>query len=322
MDSLGNIKCHVKSCRGLSAINVICGCCGRQFNTWRQICGHVNQGGFHRRESSLTGYDGTTASILAHYPAAASWTAPIDIPDNISDMLDTPPLLDTPTPVDTPTLTPPLHDIFLDPPSSPDTYFSPQDNGPTPSVNFCQAQNEPAPDNSIDLGMSLAELAGLLRQHPSAMDHPTPTTLLSPQLPIPDFPDLLLEEPLPAGNVPPLSSPPAPPPPPASANPDQPPTAFHPCCRPACNSLLAESCYYKDLAQQFAIMLGQAHNKLQDLSPMLFPPESPQDSPHQKLLREGPWTYQVAQIGDLPFPQNLDLLVNALPTILYIPPME
>ena len=108
MSFLGNTKCHLKLCHGLSDIHVICGCCGRQFQRWGQIYAHVNQGGFHRRESSLTGYDGTTASILAHYPAAASRMAPVDIHDRISDLLDTP------------TLTPPLHEIFLDQPSSPD----------------------------------------------------------------------------------------------------------------------------------------------------------------------------------------------------------
>jgi len=69
-------------------------------------------------------------------------------------------------------------------------------------------------------------------------------------------------------------------------------------------------------------MLSLAHSKLNDLSPMLFSAENPDDCPHQKLLQEGPWTYQVSRIGDLPFPQNLEYLVNALPTILYIPPLD
>ena len=61
-------------------------------------------------------------------------------------------------------------------------------------------------------------------------------------------------------------------------------------------------------------MLNLAHNKIRNLSPMLFHPESSNDCANQKLLQEGPWTYQVAQ--------NLDFLINALPTILYIPPLE
>jgi len=52
-------------------------------------------------------------------------------------------------------------------------------------------------------------------------------------------------------------------------------------------------------------MLNLAHNKIRNLSPMLFHPESPNDCANQKVSQEGPWMYQVARIGDLPFPQNL-----------------
>ena len=89
MDSLGNTKCHLQLCRGLSEVHVICGCCGRQFKSWGRLYAHVNQSGFHRRKSSQMGYDDSTESILAHYPAAASQMPPVDINWDNYD-LDTP----------------------------------------------------------------------------------------------------------------------------------------------------------------------------------------------------------------------------------------
>ena len=163
-------------------------------------------------------------------------------------------------------------------------------------------QNEPAPDTMTDLGPSLSELENLLRQYPPTIDLPDPTTSTSPQLPCPDFPNLSLDQPLPSGDVPLISSPSPSPPTPTSANPAQTPTPFHPCCRPACKSVLSEGCYYKDLAQQFAIICWDWRILKFGTSPHVVSPEPSQDCPYQKLLREGPLTYQVAQIGDIPFP--------------------
>jgi len=284
-DSLGNTKIHVQQCRGLYDVSVICGCCGRKYDRWRRLFDHINQGSFHRRQSSLAGYDGTSASILAHAPAAASQMI------NDNSEVELAPLDRSPN---TPTAGTTDHEIFLEPPASPDFPPFPNDSLLNPSVNLYMAQTDLVQEQAIDLDLSLHELEDLLRQYPPSFDLPAPSIPASLQLPCPVFPNLFMDEPPTAADTSLITPPNPPPPTPTTGHPSV--QSFHACCRPACNYLLAQGCYYKDLAQQFAIMLSLAHSKLNDLSPVLFSAESPDDCPHQKLLREGPWTYQVSRI--------------------------
>ena len=108
-DSLGNTRIHLRECRGLADVFIICGCCGTTLDSWRRLNSHVNQGGFHRREA-LSSYDGTVESVLA----APKLAAPAETADESEE---------TNSDASIPELQL-QHEIFLDVLASPDPLLS------------------------------------------------------------------------------------------------------------------------------------------------------------------------------------------------------
>jgi len=268
--SLGNARIHIPECRGLADVFLACGCCGTTFHTWKSLYHHVNQGGFHRREA-LPGYDGTVESIMAAPQPAASATSTTEdyASTGTTSSLD----LDS------------LHEIFLEPPSSPEPILQNVNSPPTPAINFCLAQATLQTPDTVDLGLSLAELDQLLQQFPISEPQTEQHNPSTPALACPPFPNRMVdctqETNTPSFTPSPLSA--AAPPP----NPLNSPT-FTPCTRALCNMLLTEATYYKDNVQLVAVTIALVQEQMVNLAPYSSIQMSPRNVPTDDFCGRAP----------------------------------